>query len=89
MCYGMNESDYYSFACTLASAFSCGASNTEFEKSLLLHKVRKEVIVRQEREAGIIFDTNLAGTHRHLELLKKEQKRARTRLLQVMDVSMT
>ena len=74
MCYGMKESDYYSFACTLASAFSNEAANTEFEKSLLLHPAR--TVEMEPRDC-------------QLKLLQKEQEKARIRLLQVMDIVFT
>lgn len=89
MCYGMHESDYYSFACTLASAFSCQAANTEFEKGLLIHEARKPEIIQQleyeqerqpqhQRQPMLDFDS--------MDLLRQEQTRARIRLVQLMHI---
>jgi transcriptional regulator of heat shock response len=50
MFYRMHESDYYSYACTVASALSNGAENVTFEKELLFHPARKGRDQLQERE---------------------------------------
>ena len=71
----------YSFACTLASAFSNQAANTEFERELLLHPQRKQAIVREMEYKHLpIPDWN------NMKLLKEEQTRARIQLLQLMDI---
>ena len=43
----MDESDYYSFACTVASAFSKCAQNATFERALLFHPFRLEQIIKE------------------------------------------
>ncbi|CAB9512520.1 expressed unknown protein [Seminavis robusta] len=85
MCYGMDESDYYSFACTLASAFSLGAINTHFEKNLLEHEVRQPKL--KKLGATILLEyPQLNAAERERKLLDMQQERARTRLLQLMDI---
>lgn len=76
MCYGMNESDYYSFACTIASAFSEKGSNTEFEKDLLMHDERKEAISKH-REELCRRDPLMLKCKIEIKLLIEEQKRDR------------
>jgi hypothetical protein len=88
MCYGMKDSDYHSFACTLASAFSNQAANTEFEKSLLLHPARMEQIDQLCREESIRSQSSMARSRDFLELevLRKEQERSRKKLTQLLHI---
>ncbi|CAB9518354.1 expressed unknown protein [Seminavis robusta] len=78
MCYEMNESEYYSFACTLASAFSNRGENTEFEKSLLIHPTRLDAI---EAELG-----HKIKSDEEMDILVAEQERSRKRLIQLLDI---
>ncbi|CAB9503464.1 expressed unknown protein [Seminavis robusta] len=88
MCYGMEESEYYSFACTVASAFSIDASNTEFESSLLLHApdhAREEHLKKTEDD--------IRNNHRNLKekevqrrKLEHEQDLARKRIRQLLNI---
>ena len=91
MCYGMRESDYYSFACTLASAFSKKAQNSEFEDTLLLlaegeeDENRKNYFANLERSLLQVVP-KMSTKQIRRRVLEKRQFMARERLLQLMHI---
>ena len=91
MCYGMKESDYYSFACTLASAFSREAENTEFEDKLLLLAEGEEDETRKAnfanlKESLLRVDPAISDKRIQQTILQERQFMARERLLQLMHI---
>jgi hypothetical protein len=87
MCYGMNESDFYSFACTVASAFSNGAEKATFESDLLFHPSRLAQIEKEKTGSASSLVSTPTNEYRKDEvLLMREERRARDRLVKIMDI---
>ncbi|CAB9501247.1 expressed unknown protein [Seminavis robusta] len=85
MCMGMEESEYYSFACTLASAFSEEATNTEFEESLLMHEARMNAL-EEARQTIKMTQPQLTRHEREGSLLRHQRERARNRFVQLLRI---
>ncbi|CAB9509884.1 expressed unknown protein [Seminavis robusta] len=88
MCFGMEDSEFYSFACTVASALSSEASNTEFERGLLLHFPDE-----RRRDHLRKIEDDMRRTHRQLtgkqlarRVLEHEQELARKRIRQLLHI---
>mmetsp|Transcript_20925 Transcript_20925/g.31538 ORF Transcript_20925/g.31538 Transcript_20925/m.31538 type:complete len:767 (-) Transcript_20925:66-2366(-) len=85
MCYGMEKSNYYSFACTLASAFSEGARNTEFSRCMLEHHEQKQELERMHEETKA-ENPQMTTKELQVKVLKEQQLKLKKRLLQLMDI---
>lgn len=79
-----------SFACTVASAFSAEATNTEFEKSLLLNasdQERRDHLAKiEEAIRHAPGNRNMKEKERKRRVLRKEQEIARDRIRKLLHI---
>lgn len=76
---------HFSFACTLASAFSEGARNTQFSKCMLEHDEQKQELEKMHEKTKA-ENPKMTTKELQVQVLKEQQLKLKKRLLQLMDI---